>query len=72
MYLKGLKFGMLLQLAIGPMCLLVFHTAQENGFTLGFILVLAIALVDAFYIALACFGIGRILTKKRLGEYLLI
>ena len=26
-YFDGLKFGMLLQLAVGPMCLMVFNTA---------------------------------------------
>ena len=56
---------MLLQLAIGPMCLMVFNTAQNSGFFPAFSLVLAIALVDAFYIALAALGAGRLLEKER-------
>ena len=64
-YFEGLRFGMLLQLAIGPMCLMVFNTAQNSGFFPAFSLVLAIALVDAFYIALAALGAGRLLEKER-------
>ena len=64
-YFDGLRFGMLLQLAIGPMCLLVFNTAQSAGFWSALSLVLAIALVDAFYIALAALGAGKILEGRK-------
>ena len=63
-YFEGLRFGMLLQLAIGPMCLMVFNTAQNSGFFPAFSLVLAIALVDAFYIALAGLGAGKLLERE--------
>lgn len=63
-YFQGLRFGMLLQLAIGPMCLLVFDTAQASGFPPAFSLVLAVAMVDAFYIALAGLGAGRLLERE--------
>jgi len=59
-YLSGLKFGMLLQIAIGPLCLLVFYTAQNTGFAVALFLVAAVALADAFYIALAALGAGRL------------
>lgn len=68
MYLKGLKFGMLLQLAVGPMCLMVFNTAKNVGFLVALTLVLAIALVDAFYIILASFGVSKILEKPRIKK----
>lgn len=58
MVFKGLKFGMLLQLAVGPMCLLVFNTAASHGVLPGLWLVLAIALVDAVYILLAVLGVA--------------
>ena len=64
-YFQGLRFGMLLQLAVGPMCLMVFNTAQRSGFLPAFSLVLAIALVDAFYIGLAALGAGRLLERER-------
>ena len=64
-YFDGLRFGMLLQLAIGPMCLLVFNSAQNSGFLPALSLVLAIALADAFYIALAALGAGKILANRK-------
>jgi len=65
MYIKGLKFGMLLQFAIGPMCLLVFNTATSIGLFQALILVSSIALVDAIYIILAYFGISKFLENER-------
>lgn len=32
MIFKGVKFGMLLQLAIGPVCIFVFQVASLRGF----------------------------------------
>ena len=63
-YFSGLRFGMLLQIAIGPMCLMVFNTAKNAGFWVAMSLVLAVALVDAFYIALASAGVSRIMEKE--------
>ncbi len=62
---KGLKFGMLLQLAVGPMCFMVFHTSTTDGFVYGLYLVSAIALVDAVYIALSCAGVAAIINRAR-------
>lgn len=67
-YLSGLKFGMLLQLAIGPMCLLVFNTAKNAGFMIAMSLVLAIALIDSFYILLASLGVSKFLNKSKLKK----
>lgn len=67
-YLDGLKFGMLLQLAVGPMCLMVFNTAKNVGFLVAITLVLAIALVDAFYIILASLGVCKILDKPKIKK----
>lgn len=66
MILKGLKFGMLLQLSIGPMCLMVFQTSSTNGFLNSLNLVLAIALIDAFYIGLSGVGIATVLRRKEI------
>lgn len=65
-YLEGLKFSMMLQFAIGPMCLMVFNTAKNSGFFIAFSLVLAIALVDAFYITLAGVGIVKLLQNPKI------
>lgn len=65
MIVKGFRFGMLLQLAVGPMCLLVFKTSAANGFLPGFLLVLAIALVDAVYIALSGLGVAALINNSK-------
>lgn len=67
-YLEGLKFGMLLQFAVGPMCLMVFNTAQNTGFLVSLSLVIAIALVDAFYILLASLGASKLLSNKKVEK----
>ena len=67
-YLEGLRFGLLLQLAVGPMCLMVFNTAKNVSFLVAMSLLLAIALVDAFYILLASLGVSKILEKKSIKK----
>jgi threonine/homoserine/homoserine lactone efflux protein len=61
---KGIKFGIILQLAIGPMCLMVLNVSATSGFFSGLYLVSAIAVIDALYIGLACFGISSVINKK--------
>lgn len=68
MVLKGLKFGMLLQLAVGPMCLMVFKTSSSLGVFSGLLLVLAIALVDAIYITLAGCGASAFLENEKIKK----
>lgn len=64
-YIEGIKFGMVLQLAIGPMCLMVFNTARNVGFVKGLIMVFVIASVDLFYITLSCVGVSKLLEKSK-------
>lgn len=66
MILKGIKFGMLLQLAIGPMCLMVLNVSATSGFISGLCLVSAITIIDALYISLACVGIASVINKARI------
>ena len=63
-----MKFGLLLQIAVGPMCLMVFNTAKNVGFLIALSLVLAIALVDAFYITLAGLGVSKLLEKEKIKK----
>ena len=77
--LDGFKFGMLLQLAIGPICLMVFKISGESGFLNGLYFTSAVTLIDALYIFLAIFGIGSIINKnaikillKYIGSIILI
>lgn len=55
---------MILQFAIGPVSLLVFKTAGSAGFVMGLVVVLAAALVDAAFIAIAGAGVILFLTKE--------
>ncbi|NLN80893.1 MAG: LysE family transporter [Erysipelotrichia bacterium] len=65
MIYRGFKFGMILQLAVGPMCLMVFNTSATYGFLVGLSLVLAISLIDAIYIILSGLGIAAIINKEK-------
>jgi threonine/homoserine/homoserine lactone efflux protein len=65
MIYKGFKFGMILQLAVGPMCLMVFNTSTTYGFLVGLSLVLAISLIDGLYITLSGLGIAAIINKEK-------
>lgn len=53
-----------MQLAVGPMCLMVFNTAKNVSFLVALSLVLATALVNAFYILLAGLGVSELIEKK--------
>ena len=63
-YWKGLRFGLLLQLAVGPVCLFVFSSAARYGSAVALAAVLGVALVDAAEMALAAAGAGRLLQKS--------
>lgn len=72
MVIRGLKFGILLQLAVGPMCLLVFNTSAKHGFWVGFSLVLSITLIDLLFITLSGLGVGAILDKDHIKNIIKI
>jgi threonine/homoserine/homoserine lactone efflux protein len=64
MILKGFRFGMLLQIAVGPVCVFIFQTAITSGFITAESGVLAVIFVDALYILLAILGIGALLERS--------
>jgi threonine/homoserine/homoserine lactone efflux protein len=80
MILKGFRFGLLLQIAVGPICFFIFQAAASYGFRNAEIGVLGVTLVDALYIVAAIFGIGTLLNKtnqskvifKYFGAFVLI
>ncbi|MDK2980397.1 MAG: hypothetical protein PWQ55_744 [Chloroflexota bacterium] len=63
MLVKGFRFGMLLQIAIGPVCLLILQTAIASGFAIAESGVLAVVLVDTLFIFAAIWGIGALFTR---------
>lgn len=65
MVLKGLRFGVILQLAVGPICLLVLNTSAGQGFVNTLPLIAAVTLADALYVALSCLGVAAIVNKPK-------
>ncbi len=65
MIIKGFRFGMLLQLAVGPVCMYLFQTAVNKGLPDALIGVSAVVLVDALYIVAAIAGIGVLLGRSQ-------
>ncbi len=63
MIFKGFRFGMLLQIAVGPVCLLVLQTAIAAGFRTAETGVMAVTLVDALFICAAILGIGALFNR---------
>lgn len=70
MIFKGFKFGMILQLAIGPVCLFIFKIGGNKGFIDAEIGVLGVAVIDALFILLAITGITSFLDKERIKHAL--
>lgn len=68
---KGFKFGMILQLAIGPMCLFVFQTSLAHNFFYGELAVIGTAIVDSLEIILAIIGIGALLERSERAKWFL-
>ncbi len=70
MVIKGFKFGLLLQFAIGPVCLFIFQTATSIGLSLSLLAVLGVTLVDALFVFLAIAGIASLLKSERTQKLL--
>lgn len=67
---QGIRFGLLLQLAVGPVCLFVFKTGADSGAMAALSAVCAVALVDTVYIGLAAIGVAQVV-RGRNAERLL-
>lgn len=70
MMIKGFKFGLLLQIAIGPVCLYILKTAAESGIKAAMAGVLAATFIDAVFVVLAIAGLGTVLKKKGVNRFL--
>ena len=69
MLFDGFKFGMLLQLAVGPVCIFVFQTSVTAGFIGAEMAAAGAALVDGIEITLAISGVSIILTRNHRALY---
>jgi threonine/homoserine/homoserine lactone efflux protein len=63
-FIKGFLFAMLIQIAVGPVCIFVFNTAVSSGFASGMSAVCAVTIVDGLFILAALIGIATIFSKK--------
>ncbi len=64
MVVKGFRFGMLLQLAVGPVCIFIFQAASLRGFLPAETGVAGVALIDGLYILAALLGVAAIIDKR--------
>lgn len=65
MIIKGFRFGLLLQVAIGPVCFYVIKTATDSGMIPAIAAVIAATIVDALFVSFAILGIGSLLEKPK-------
>ncbi|WP_379135355.1 LysE family transporter [Paenibacillus sp. sgz500958] len=66
MFLKGLRFGMLLQLAVGPVCIFIFQLAAAQGFISAEAGVLGVTLVDGLFITAAILGLTSVISRTNM------
>jgi threonine/homoserine/homoserine lactone efflux protein len=66
--LKGLKFGMILQFAIGPVCMYIFSLGSTEGFSSAENAVFAVTLVDFVYVMLAILGISSFIKNEKIQK----
>lgn len=72
MILKGFSFGMVLQLAVGPVCIYIFQAAITGGFYSAEAGVAGVALTDGIFILAAILGIAKIIEKENVKRTLKI
>ena len=65
---NGLTTGLILQLAVGPVFFFIMSLVLSISFLNGIAGVIAVTLVDYFYITLAIFGIGKLLENKKVKK----
>ncbi|AOY78064.1 LysE family translocator [Clostridium formicaceticum] len=64
MIFKGFKFGMLLQFAVGPVCIFIFQIASLRGFGVAATGVLGVTTIDGLYILAAIIGLASIIDRR--------
>ncbi len=67
-YFSGLRTGMVLQLAIGPLFLVILSITLSSPFTSSISAILGVTLVDFCYIGLALAGIGTLLQRNNIKQ----
>lgn len=63
--IDGFKFGLMLQIAVGPVCFFIFQMAVSNGLISALVGTLGVTIIDGLYIFFAILGIGKLLEKNK-------
>ncbi|KPU45305.1 leucine efflux protein [Oxobacter pfennigii] len=71
MFFEGLFFGLMLQIAIGPVCLSVLLLSLSKGFREGMKMSLGVAVVDGLYIIASLLGMAALLKIDILNKVVL-
>jgi len=64
MFINGFKFGMILQFAVGPVCLYILNISLLGSLPVALCGMLGVTLVDALFVMLAIFGIDSLLSRS--------
>ncbi|OGG69826.1 hypothetical protein A3F27_00810 [Candidatus Kaiserbacteria bacterium RIFCSPHIGHO2_12_FULL_53_13] len=68
MFRNGLATGLVLQLAVGPVFFFITNLTLQGTIFNGLAGVLAVTIVDYFYITLAILGVGKLLENKKVKK----
>lgn len=73
----GFKFGLLLQVAVGPICIYIFNVAVNSSLVNAIVGIIGVVLVDSIFIILSIMGLTLIMQKnerllKLMGMIILI
>lgn len=66
---EGLKFGMILQFAIGPVCMYIFSLGSNEGLFSAENAVFAVTIVDFIFVLLAILGISSFIKNENVKNY---
>lgn len=67
----GFKFGIMLQIAVGPVCFFIFQISISHGLIPALLGTLGVTLVDGLYILMAILGIGKLIERNKRIENIL-
>ena len=62
----GFKFGLFIQLSIGPVALMVLNTSIQLGYKNALIFMTGTIIINILYTILACMGISKLFQKNNL------
>lgn len=66
--LEGFKFGMLLQIAVGPVCMYIFSLGTSGNFLKAHLGVWGVVLADGIYIVLAIMGLSSFIKSAEVQK----